>query len=122
MKDDQDDLFDDLTPVQRRRLKSSIDIHDTPAERIAYQHTVLCQTCLPYRDPGAATRIWERQQGGLSRRRGGARSRSEDAEVRRGGAALRLPAAADPCPPEPRSAAARVAANRGREQQARRVI
>src|SRR5512132_2108416 len=66
MKDDQDDLFDDLTPVQRRRLKSSIDIHDTPAERIAYQHTVLCQTCLPYRDPGAATRIWERQQGVVS--------------------------------------------------------
>ena len=41
---DEDDLLDDLTPVQRRRLKSSIRINDTPADRIAYQHTVLCQT------------------------------------------------------------------------------
>ena len=62
--DDEDDLFDDLTPVQRRRLKSSIRINDTPADRIAYQHTVLCQTCLPYRDPGEA-RIWERRQGAV---------------------------------------------------------
>ena len=35
-----------------------------PADRIAYQHTVLCQTCLPYRDPGEA-RIWERRQGAV---------------------------------------------------------
>jgi hypothetical protein len=55
-----------LTPVQRRRLKSSIRINDTPADRIAYQHTVLCQTCLPYRDPGDSVRIWERQQGAIS--------------------------------------------------------
>ena len=64
--DGQDDLFDDLTPVQRRRLKSSIRINDTPADRIAYQHTVLCQTCLPYRNPGESVRIWERQQGAIS--------------------------------------------------------
>jgi hypothetical protein len=63
--DGQDDLFDDLTPVQRRRLKGSIRINDTPADRIAYQHTVLCQTSLPYRDPGQA-RIWERRQGAVS--------------------------------------------------------
>jgi hypothetical protein len=66
MKDDRDHLFGELTPVQRRRLKSSIDIHDSPAERIAYQHAVLCQTCLPYRDPGNSVRIWERQQGAVS--------------------------------------------------------
>ena len=53
-----------LTPVQSRRMKASIDSYDTPAERIAYQHTVLCQTCLPYRDPGEA-RIWERRQGAV---------------------------------------------------------
>ena len=63
---DEDDLFDDLTPVQRRRLKSSIRINDTPADRISYQHTVLCQTCLPYRNPGESVRIWERQQGAIS--------------------------------------------------------
>src|SRR3954453_3620446 len=66
MNDEQDDLFVELTPVQRRRLESSIEIHGTPADRIAYQHTVLCQTCLPYRDPGDATRIWERQQGAVA--------------------------------------------------------
>jgi hypothetical protein len=60
----RDDLFDHLTPIQRRRLNSSIAIADSPAERIAYQHTVLCQTCLPYRDPGE-TRIWEKQQGAV---------------------------------------------------------
>src|SRR4051812_35886933 len=30
---------------------------------ILYQHTVLCQTCLPYRDPGAEVRMWQRSQG-----------------------------------------------------------
>jgi hypothetical protein len=64
--DDQNDLLDDLTPVQRRRLKTSIRINDTTADRIAYQHTVLCQTCLPYRNPGDSVRIWERQQGAIS--------------------------------------------------------
>lgn len=63
--DNQHDLFGELTPVQQRRLQSSIRINDTPADRIAYQHTVLCQTCLPYRDPGDSVRIWERRQGGV---------------------------------------------------------
>lgn len=31
---------------------------------LAFQHTVLCQTCLPYRNPGDAVRRWERSQGG----------------------------------------------------------
>src|SRR3954451_12490062 len=52
-----------LTPVQRRRLEASLAIDDTPAERVAFQHTVLCQTCLPYRDPGPTVRVWQRQQG-----------------------------------------------------------
>lgn len=66
MSEKQDALLDELTPIQRRRLQSSIEIHESPAECITYQHTVLCQACLPYRDPGAATRIWERQQGAVS--------------------------------------------------------
>ena len=53
----------DLTPVERRRLKSSRRIEEAPAERIAYQHTVLCQTVLPYRDPGDGVRVWKREQG-----------------------------------------------------------
>ena len=28
-----------------------------------YQHSVLCQTCMPYRDPGDAIRIWQRRNG-----------------------------------------------------------
>jgi hypothetical protein len=30
---------------------------------ICYQHSVLCQTGLPYHDPGADVRLWEREQG-----------------------------------------------------------
>jgi hypothetical protein len=56
-------MADDLTPVERRRIKSSRRIAETPAEHIAYQHTVLCQTVLPYRDPGDAVRVWQREQG-----------------------------------------------------------
>jgi hypothetical protein len=52
-----------LTRLERRRLESSLEIGESEAARIAYQHTVFCQTCLPYRDPGA--RIWERKQGAV---------------------------------------------------------
>lgn len=31
-------------------------------ETILYQHSVLCQTCLPYRDPGEV-RLWQRRNG-----------------------------------------------------------
>jgi Plasmid encoded RepA protein len=55
-----------MTPVQRRRLDSAIAIADDPPEGITFQHTVLCQTSLPYRDPGDSVRIWERQQGAVS--------------------------------------------------------
>lgn len=34
---------------------------DEPA--IVYQHSVLCQTCMPYRDPGVGVRTWERSNG-----------------------------------------------------------
>jgi Plasmid encoded RepA protein len=65
MDDAQADLFANLTPVRRRRLRTSLEIQDSPAQRIAYQHTVLCQTCLPYRNPGEHLRIWERYQGAV---------------------------------------------------------
>ncbi|MDP9014745.1 MAG: replication protein RepA [Pseudomonadota bacterium] len=32
-------------------------------ESILYQHSVLCQTCLPFRDPGDEIRSWERANG-----------------------------------------------------------
>jgi hypothetical protein len=36
----------------------------TPRD-ILFQHTVLCQTCLPFRDPGDEVRTWERLNGGV---------------------------------------------------------
>lgn len=53
-----------LTPVEFRRLEAGIDILDNPARKIAYQHTVFCQTCLPYKNPGNS-RVWERNQGAV---------------------------------------------------------
>jgi Plasmid encoded RepA protein len=53
-----------LTPIEFRRLEASLEIHENPAERIAFQHTIFCQTYLPYKNPGPV-RIWERKQGAV---------------------------------------------------------
>jgi len=60
-----------LTPLQRRLVEAAaVD----EAQELLFQHTVLCQTCLPYRDPGGIEgdneepldgvrglkRVWER--------------------------------------------------------------
>jgi hypothetical protein len=55
--------LDQLTPVEFRRLEARLDIIENPALEIAYQHTVFCQTCLPYKDP--EQRTWERRQGAV---------------------------------------------------------
>jgi len=52
-----------LTLVQKRAIDASVEISLSPPEDIAYQHTVFCQTCLPYRNPGDEVREWRRQQG-----------------------------------------------------------
>jgi hypothetical protein len=41
--------------------------HPEPDEpgAVLYQHTVLAQTCLPYRDPGLDVRVWERANGSI---------------------------------------------------------
>jgi hypothetical protein len=49
-----------LTPIQARLIRSAAESED--AETL-YQHTVLCQTCLPYRDPGDDVRVWDRKNG-----------------------------------------------------------
>jgi hypothetical protein len=57
--------MDDIKPlsrVDRRLIYKGADIIENQPEDITYQHTVLCQTSLPYRDPGDIRR-WERQQG-----------------------------------------------------------
>lgn len=53
-----------LTPVQRRLLEPIETGQDD--QRLAFQHTVLCQTGLPYRDPGDDVREWRREQGAVS--------------------------------------------------------
>ena len=51
-----------LSPVDRRLVMNSLAIDQMAPDGIAYQHTVLCQTCLPYRNQGEL-RVWEREQG-----------------------------------------------------------
>ena len=54
-----------LTAIQGRMVKKSAAIALQPPEQIVYQHTVLCQTALPYRNPGDDVRVWERNQGSV---------------------------------------------------------
>jgi hypothetical protein len=49
--------------VQRRVLRAQIEIQQQDVANVLYQHTVLCQTVLPYRDPGPDARLWHRRQG-----------------------------------------------------------
>lgn len=50
-----------LTPMQERLL--SMPLPDEERLNILYQHSVLCQTCMPYRDPGDNMRLWRRRNG-----------------------------------------------------------
>lgn len=58
----------DLTRVEKRHMEASASIASEKPENIAYQHTVLCQTGLPYRNPGDEVRVWEREQGNVALR------------------------------------------------------
>lgn len=61
-------LFPDggLSTIQTRLVNTSHDIALNDPEGISYQHTIFCQTGLPYRDPGDELRRWERRQGKAS--------------------------------------------------------
>jgi len=52
-----------VTPIKKRMLESSVEIGAKLADDILFQHTVFCQTVLPYRDPGPEVREWKREQG-----------------------------------------------------------
>ena len=45
-----------------RRLIEPLEIDQDNEARLSFQHTVFCQTGLPYRNPGDM-RVWERRQG-----------------------------------------------------------
>ena len=56
-----------VTPIKRRMIESSVEIMGQPVpDDFLYQHTLFCQTVLPYRDPGPTVRVWEREQGKIS--------------------------------------------------------
>lgn len=48
------------TPIERRLIEAAATSEEQAA---LYQHTVLCQTCLPYRNPGDELRRWSRNNG-----------------------------------------------------------
>jgi hypothetical protein len=49
--------------VIRRIVVSSENIYMNHPEQVAFQHSVLCQTALPYKNPGDNVREWEKEQG-----------------------------------------------------------
>jgi hypothetical protein len=54
----------ELTHIEKRVIKTAMDIRaDFQPEDILYQHSVLCQTVLPYRDPGDEVKTWSRVNG-----------------------------------------------------------
>jgi hypothetical protein len=52
----------DRKPLQQRLLEF-VDAPSGDPSEILYQHSMLCQTCLPYRDPGDQVRLWARRNG-----------------------------------------------------------
>ncbi len=54
-----------ISTINNRLIKSSGKIATKNASEhdISFQHAILCQTCLPYRDPGDHVLEWERRQG-----------------------------------------------------------
>ena len=53
------------TRIKRRLIETSGLLVDQ-TEDVAYQHSILCQTGLPYRNPGEGVREWTREQGNAS--------------------------------------------------------
>jgi Plasmid encoded RepA protein len=49
-----------------RRLIEPLALAEQDNNELAYQHTVFCQTSLPYRNPGDDVREWQREQGSVS--------------------------------------------------------
>jgi hypothetical protein len=52
-----------ISPIKRRLVDAYATMLADPADDIGYQHTLLCQTSLPYRQPPAEIRRWERRNG-----------------------------------------------------------
>ena len=48
------------------RLIETAGLLGSAAPEVAFQHSIFCQTALPYRDPGLDVREWQREQGKAS--------------------------------------------------------
>lgn len=64
------ELRKDIYPVKppapkalQQRLLDFVQPPGGDSTEVLYQHSVLCQTCLPYRDPGDEVRLWSRRNG-----------------------------------------------------------
>src|SRR5688500_9961482 len=53
-----------VTPKDKRPIDAHVEIRDSQPDDIAYLHSVLCQTSLPYRP--TELRRWQRRQGAAS--------------------------------------------------------
>jgi hypothetical protein len=51
-----------------RVIQAAVNIKQDDLAKITYQHSVLCQTCMPYKNPGAEVTAWNRNQGNISLR------------------------------------------------------
>ena len=51
--------------IEKRLIETAAAQAERPSDprEILYQHTVFCQTALPYRNEGDETRVWERSNG-----------------------------------------------------------
>jgi Plasmid encoded RepA protein len=47
----------------QKRLIDTAGLFDDGKQDVTFQHSILCQTSLPYRDPGDNVRVWERLNG-----------------------------------------------------------
>lgn len=57
-----------MTPIKQRIQDSTFQIvtKKPTMKEAVFQHSVLCQTFLPYRNPGTDVRIWKHKQGNVS--------------------------------------------------------
>jgi hypothetical protein len=56
------------SPIEKRMQKTALDlfVNKATAKNAVFQHSVLCQTFLPYRNPGPDCRIWKQKQGNVN--------------------------------------------------------
>lgn len=61
-------MANDLSPVNKRLLRTHVDLikNKTTLQNAIFQHSVLCQTFMPYRNPGKEVRVWSHEQGNVS--------------------------------------------------------